>query len=187
MLKKAALTTLILVCSHSGSGAQTLANPSNAWAAMGNYFQSEWNKSLGTDVYFPVDTWHNRNFYSAEQIEKFNEIPIGLGFGKSYRDEEHNRRGFYAMAFADSHRQTEPIVGYFFAKNMLGSAQTLSLGLGYTLFVTARADSSYLPIPGVAPLISADYGRLSLNATYLPGTTGAGHIGFFWLVYSFKN
>lgn len=177
----------MLIASCTGVGAQTGSTPHTGWAAVGNYFQREWNKSVVTDVYLPVDTWHNRNFYSSEQIEKLNEIPIGLGFGKSYRDEEHNRRGFYAMAFADSHRDAEPIVGYFFAKNILGSPQTLSLGLGYTLFVTARADSSYLPIPGVAPLISADYGRLSLNATYLPGTTGAGHIGFFWLVYSFKN
>ena len=106
--------------------------------------------------------------------------------GKSYRDEESNWRGYYAMLFADSFNKIEPIAGYFYAKNLLGAADTFSFGLGYTLFLTAREDTSYLPLPGIAPLLTTGYKNLTLNAAYMPGKVGAGNICFVWLVYGFK-
>ncbi len=35
------------------------------------------------DLYIPIRTWHNRLFYDKEHIDKYNEEPWGIGFGRS--------------------------------------------------------------------------------------------------------
>ena len=61
------------------------------------------------------------------------------------------------MAFLDSHSKVEPIAGYGFLK--IGRvSENFRLGAGYTVFLTARHDiMSYVPFPGVLPLVSAGY------------------------------
>jgi palmitoyl transferase len=186
-MTKIILTILMLAGLSTATQGAEVSPTEHWWTSAGSYFKNEWSQSTGTDIFVPLDTWHNRDFYSSDQINHFNEIPEGLGFGKSYRDEESNWHGYYAMAFADSHYQTEPIVGYFYTKNLLGSVDRFSLGIGYTLFVTAREDSNYIPIPAAAPLITVGYKQITLNAAYLPGTIGVGNVGFVWMVYSFKE
>jgi palmitoyl transferase len=133
----------------------------------------------GDDLYVPLHTHHLRSAYSDEQIAHFNETPWGLGYGRS-RTEDGHWEALYGMVFQDSHNKPEPMVGY--AYQWLWSApQNVRAGLGYTLLVTARDDLySYTPLPGILPIASLQYGKVSLNTTYVPGGRGFGNILFFW-------
>lgn len=69
---------------------------------------------------------------------------------------------------------------------MWGEHEGLHAGLGYTVFVTARADiGHYTPIPGVLPIASVNYSKASVNATFVPGGKGNGNIFFFWSRFGF--
>lgn len=146
--------------------------------------KNHWDKSVDSDIYLPLYTWHNRYVYTSEKIATFNENPWGLGYGKSYIDEKQNWHGFYAMAFSDSHSKFEPIVGYGHTKNWYKN--DFFVGAGYTLFITSRSDiNHYMPIPGALPLLSVGYKKFSITGTYLPGGKGNGNIAFFWSRFSF--
>jgi palmitoyl transferase len=138
----------------------------------------------GDDLYVPLHTYHLRSAYSAEAIARFNETPLGLGYGRS-RIKDNQWEGLYGFVFLDSNNKPEPIVGYGH-QWLWGSPQGLRAGLGYTLLVTARNDIlSYAPIPGILPMGSVYWGKLSVSATFLPGTSGNGNIFFFWSTLSF--
>jgi palmitoyl transferase len=151
------------------------------------HFSYEWNKSIdgNNDVYIPLHIWHNRHFYTDKSIKSYNEVPLGIGFGKSYLDEKNNWHGFYAMEFLDSHNEIEPIVGYAYIKNLIGNKNDVRFGAGYTAIITFRKDSNYIPLPGILPIASISYKNFSLNGTYIPGGTGNGNVAFFWSTYSF--
>lgn len=145
---------------------------------------NDWNKTQDEELYLPIKTWHNREFYTSEKIASFNEIPLGVGYGKSFTDENKNWTGFYSMIFEDSHQQAEPMIGYAHTKNLYRK-ENLTLNGGYTLLVTARKDYDYIPIPFALPIASIGYKDLSINATYVPGGVGNGNVAFFWGVYKF--
>ena len=44
---------------------------------------------------------------------------------------------------------------------------------------------SYVPFPGVLPLVSAGYKDTMLYATYIPGSRGAGNVLFMFGRWSF--
>lgn len=179
-IKKIVLSVLLLHICSSGFAQSNIENFSDL-------IKNNWEKSQSgnSDVYIPLHTWHNRHFYTSEKIDSFNENPWGIGFGKSYLDEQQNWHGFYTMAFLDSHSKIEPIAGYGYTKNWY--KKDWFVGAGYTVFVTARSDiNHYLPIPGVLPLVSTGYKNFSLMGTYLPGKTGSGNIAFIWGRYTFK-
>ena len=133
-----------------------------------------------TELYIPVNTWHNRHYYSAEKIDGFNERPWGLGLGKYRYDEDGDWHGIYAMAFLDSHNDVEPIAGYGFQK-VWRASDNLRLGVGYTAGVTVRASTDYIPIPVLAPLFSIKYKQVALQSTYIVGGNGYGNVLFSWL------
>ncbi len=137
-------------------------------------------QSQNYELYIPVNTWHNRSFYSAEKIDGYNEHPWGLGLGKYRFDEEGDWHALYAMAFQDSHYRLEPIVGYGFQK-MWRPADDFRLGVGYSVGFTMRQDMHYLPIPVLLPLFSAEYKKIAVQSTYVPGGNGNGNILFTWL------
>lgn len=132
----------------------------------------------GNDLYVSGYAWHNRAKYSAEKIDSFNELAWGGGYGRSIYDEDGDWQGLYAMAFLDSHSKVQPIAGYGFLK--IGQvSDNFRLGAGYTVFLTARHDiMSYVPFPGILPLVSAGYKDAMLYATYIPGSSGAGNVLF---------
>ena len=180
MLKKLIVTTGLLLGSNIA-----MAENNNFYSKVENYLVDEWNKSDTQDLYVPLHTWHNRKFYSSESINKYNENPYGMGLGVSYRDDNSNWHGYYAMMFLDSHSKVEPIAGYAYVKNLVGSKNGLNAGLGYTAFITARDDYSYIPIPGLLPIASIGYKKFTINATYVPGGTGNGNVAFVWSQYNF--
>ncbi|EMI5489062.1 lipid IV(A) palmitoyltransferase PagP [Providencia stuartii] len=134
------------------------------------------------ELYLPVLTWHNRFTYDKEKTDSYNENPWGFGLGKYRYDEDNDWHALYAMAFMDSHNKVEPIVGYGFQKMWVpGELDSFRMGAGFTLSVTARDDYYYIPIPVPLPLVSVEYDKLSLQATYIPGTYNNGNVLFAWL------
>ena len=133
-----------------------------------------------TELYIPINTWHNRNSYSAEEIDRFNERPWGLGAGKYRYDEDGDWHGIYAFAFLDSNNDVEPIAGYGYQK-VWQATDNVRIGIGYTAGVTLRASIHYAPFPVLAPLFSIKYKRVALQSTYILGGNGYGNILFSWL------
>ena len=173
MKKLLCLFIFLLSCSVSAQEVQECS-----WS---DHLASVWN-STNYDLYIPANTWHNRLAYSHEKIKEFNERPWGIGFGKRFYDEDKDLHGLLAVVFLDSHNDPEPIVGYQFQKKWyFGEEQDFSLGLGYSMGVTARSDYSWVPFPYVAPVFSAQYWRISLENTYIPGKKGNGHVLFTWI------
>ncbi len=132
------------------------------------------------ELYVPLYTYHMRYAYTAEKISSYNENPWGLGLGRGRIDEKGNWHGLYAMFFHDSHNKPEYQLGYAF-KTFWPIAENLKAGLGYTAFLGARSDiNNYIPFLGVLPVASLEYGKVSLDATYVPGGQGNGNVMFIW-------
>jgi palmitoyl transferase len=143
-----------------------------------------WNDG-SIDAYVPVWVWHNRAYYDSVNIAHDNELPWGVGIGKHFYDAEGDLHRLFAMGFLDSHTQFEPLVGYGFQK-IFRPGEDWKLGLGYTAFITARSDMGhYIPFPGVLPLWSIQYGRFSVEQTYVPGGHNNGNVLFTWLRFEF--
>lgn len=132
------------------------------------------------ELYVPLHTWHNRAFYTPAKIASYNEDPWGVGIGKYRYDADGDWHALYAMAFLESHNDVEPIAGYAFQKIWRPGAG-LRLGAGFTAGLTLRQDYHYLPLPILLPLASIEYGRFSLQTTYVPGGNGNGNVLFTWL------
>lgn len=155
------------------------AEQSGLWNSVKNSLSLTW-QSPDYELYIPINTWHNRSYYSAEDIQRFNERPWGLGIGKYRFDEDGNWHALYVMEFQDSHNKVEPLAGYAYQK-IWRPSEHVRLGVGYTLGVTMRQDSDYLPIPVLVPLMSVKYRDVALQSTYVPGGEGHGNILFTWL------
>jgi len=149
------------------------------WSRTQDSLSQTW-QSENYELYVPINTWHNRNFYSKEKIDSFNEQPWGLGIGKYRFDDDGDWNSLYVMAFQDSHRDIEPLAGVGFQK-IWRPIENLRLGAGYTVGITMREDMHYFPLPGILPLVSVEYKKMALQSTYVPGGYGHGNILFTWL------
>lgn len=138
------------------------------------------------EVYLPVHTWHNRFMYDRKKTDEYWEKPWGGGLGKYNIDTKGNQHSLYAMMFLDSHKKWQPIAGYAWQKNwFLDDAKDFRFGLGYTVFITARDDYSYLPFPAALPLAAFEYKNFAIQATYIPGPYNFGNVLFTWLKWKF--
>lgn len=138
------------------------------------------------DAYFPFWAWHNRLTYDREHIDRYNEFPLGFGLGRSMTDEDGDFHTLFLMGFKDSNRNFQPIGGYAFMRNWpLDEAGDFSVGLGYTLALTARYEYSYVPFPAPLPLVGFQYKRLAVQATYVPGPRNDGNVLFAWIRWHF--
>ena len=155
------------------------ANRPSFYVHIKNTVSETW-RSPNAELYIPINTWHNRNYYTKEDIDDFNERPWGLGAGKYRNDEDGDWHGIYAFAFLDSQYDIEPIAGYGFQK-VWQASENFRFGLGYTAGVTLRKDSDYIPIPVLAPLFSIKYKQVALQSTYIAGGNGYGNVLFSWL------
>ncbi|MCH9690153.1 MAG: lipid IV(A) palmitoyltransferase PagP [Gammaproteobacteria bacterium] len=137
------------------------------------------------ELYLTGYAWHNRYQYPKEKLSKYNERAWGGGFGKGFFDENSNWHGLYAFAFLESHSKLEPIAGYAFLKTLYINENS-SIGLGFTVFLTARSDTfDYRPFPGILPWAGLNYHRISFLATYVPGSQGTGNVLFMLAKYTF--
>lgn len=154
---------------------------SNWWESAKSNVSQTWDSDQ-YELYVPLRVWHNRNTYTKEKIDSFNEQPWGIGLGKYRFDDKGNWHAIFAMAFQDSHNDTEPIIGYAWQATYYPTKH-LRTGIGFVAGITARSDMSYVPIPAPLPLVSVEYHKFSLQATYIPGGTGNGNVAFAWLRY----
>lgn len=138
-----------------------------------------------TEVYLPFHSYHIRRFYTPAQVDGYNENALGFGVGKGLNDEDGDWHGLYAMVFRDSHFDPEPFAGYGY-QTFWHPGADIKLGLGYTVFLTARKDiGNYVPIPGILPLASVQYKKASLMGSYVPGGRGNGNVLFFFGRFEF--
>ena len=135
----------------------------NTWTFVKDTLSQTWDAN-DYELYVPINTWHNRSYYTSEKIDGYNEHPWGLGVGKYRFDNDGDWHGLYAMVFADSHKQMQPVAGYGFQK-IWHATDDFRLGGGYTLGFTLREDFNYLPIPIIAPLASVEYKQFALQST----------------------
>jgi lipid IVA palmitoyltransferase len=173
LLTFSASTMLLLPCVAIADEATSIF--SRAQDAVVNTWQS-----TDYELYIPINTWHNRNFYTSEKIDSFNERPWGLGLGKYRYDEDGDWHGIYGMVFLDSNNKIEPVFGYGFQK-VWQSSENVRLGLGYTVGVTVREDFNFVPAPLLLPLFSIKYKDIAVQSTYIPGGNDYGNILFTWL------
>ncbi|ELX8380454.1 MULTISPECIES: lipid IV(A) palmitoyltransferase PagP [Providencia] len=163
------------------SSTNTAQESEGLWDKFTRNVSTTWDSDQ-YDIYIPVLTWHNRFTYDKEKTDSYNENPWGFGLGKYRYDEDNDWHALYAMAFMDSHNKVEPIAGYAFQKMWIpGELDGFKMGAGFTLSVTARDDYYYIPLPLPLPLVSMEYDRLAVQATYIPGTHNNGNVLFAWL------
>lgn len=137
-----------------------------------------WNDHSSYDLFVPLYAWHNRLTYDREHIKKYNENPWGAGLGMSRFDEDGDWHSLYAMYFKDSNGYGETMFGYAFLKNH--NWHDVRLGYGFTVGATQRHEYSYIPVPLPLPLIGIGYGRVDLQAAYVPGIKNDGNVLFIW-------
>jgi lipid IVA palmitoyltransferase len=143
-----------------------------------------WNEGHN-ELYLSGYAWHNRYTYSPEKIKTYNETAWGGGLGKGFFDEKGNWHGLYAIAFLDSHKNIEPAIGYAYLK--VGTiTPNLKAGIGFTALVTSRSDIAHnAPLPGVLPWASIMYQRVTIAATYIPGSSTNGNVLYVLGKYTF--
>jgi palmitoyl transferase len=137
------------------------------------------------ELLIPTYTWHLPFAYTREKINEYQNYPYGLGYGRGRIDAKGNYHGVFAMGFQDSHFKPEWMIGYDWKTYWMLGSETKA-GLGFVTGLTARTDySHYLPIPFILPAASIEYGRLSLEAAYVPGGKGNGNVVFFTTKWRF--
>lgn len=151
------------------------------WGRAKYNFSETWN-SDSYDLYIPFYAWHNRLAYDSEHIKKYNEEAWGLGFGKYRYDEDGDWHGLFAIAFKDSNFYLETMFGYAYQKNwFVNCNRDFRVGLGFTVGLTQRHEYNYIPVPLPLPMAGIEYGRLALQAAYVPGIKNDGNVLFTWL------
>lgn len=146
-----------------------------------------WN-SDNYDLYIPMNTWHNRLAYDRDKIDEYNEMPWGLGLGKSFYDDEGDWHSVYAMIFDDSNYHPQSIFGYAYQHNWyFGCGQEWRIGAGYTLSLTQRHEYNYVPLPLPLPLAGIGYKNIDIQAAYVPGVKNNGNVLFTWLRWNLGN
>lgn len=147
------------------------------------HLQTIWQQG-DNEIYGSGYAWHNRFTYSREKIEAYNEAAWGGGIGKGLF-ERNNWYGLYAIAFLDSHKKVEPVIGYSYLK-IASIDHALKAGIGYTVLITSRADINHnLPFPGALPWASIIFNKLTLAATYIPGFNHNGNVLYLIGKYTF--
>ncbi|OAT46431.1 lipid A palmitoyltransferase [Proteus hauseri ATCC 700826] len=189
------LTTYAFATENSPANTQTITikntqttdqslqqnNEESYWGKFKRNVSQTWD-SDDYNYYLPVWTWHNRFTYDKEKTDRYNETPWGFGMGKYRYDSDNDWHALYAMAFMDSNNRVQPIVGYGFQKMWVpGDLDGFRMGAGFTLSITARHEYNYIPMPLPLPMVSVEYGHLSFQATYVPGTYNNGNVLFAWL------
>lgn len=167
---------LVLMCALCAGPAR--AEGQSLWTQARQELFRIWNEG-GHDIYLPFHTHHLRFAYDREKIERYQENPLGLGYGRSL-EQNGVWRGVYFMGFQDSHFKPSYMLGY--GRQWLWQAgEHWRAGGGLTVFLMTRADiGHYTPFPGILPTATLGWRNLSLEATYVPGSRGAGNLLFFW-------
>ncbi len=138
-----------------------------------------------SELLIPTYTWHLPFAYTQDKIDGYQNYPLGVGYGRGRIDAKGNYHGVFAVGFQDSHFKPEWMIGYLW-KTYWALGSEAKVGLGFVTGLTARSDyGHYAPVPFILPAASIEYGRLSLEAAYVPGGEGNGNVVFFTTKWRF--
>ena len=160
-------------------------NPSQA-QAQPSWWEYVWDPvanayNNGTlEFYLPFKTYHSRSTYTQEQIDSYQESPLGFGVGRGLYNEKGNWEGVFALAFQDSHSKPSYTAGYQW-KSIWRPAEDFRVGLGYMAGLMARSDTAnYVPFPVAFPVASVAYKNLNIEGAYVPKVGDRGDLLFLW-------
>ena len=178
MKKIFALCVLFITLVFSSQAKAGICDTLGDWYCTIRYNVIETFNDHGYDAYIPLYAWHNRLTYDREHIKKYNENPWGAGLGVSRYDEDGDWHSLYGMYFEDSNGYGETMFGYAFLKNKYW--HDFRFGYGFTLGLTQRHEYAYIPVPLPLPMIGIGYGKIDLQAAYVPGIKNDGNVLFIW-------
>lgn len=152
------------------------------WEKLKSNIKETWYNNTNHDLYIPVHTWHNRLTYDKEKYEEYNEMPWGIGFGKSRYDADRDLHFVYFMAFEDSNHHPQTIFGYAYQKNWyFGEDDSWHYGVGFTASLTQRSEYHFIPLPLPLPILGIGHNNFSVQAGYVPGGKNNGNVMLTWL------
>ena len=163
------------------------AGESGSWRQeVADVFSNIW-KSDRHQLIIPLNTFHVRSTYDKEKIAKYNEMPWGLGVERYYVSQSGITHSIYGVVFKDSHNQFSPTFGYNWEKKWpLTADGDWSVGAGFTTLLTFRKKEDYIPIPGIIPLLSVGYKRVTFQTVWIPHMGhNHGNIFFSMMKWSF--
>lgn len=127
-----------------------------------------WNN--GNDaIYLSGHAHHGRGTYTKEKLAEYNENAWGLGYGKTYRNENNNDESLYALVIKDSHSHPQYMVGYAHEWVWKLPKTPVEVSLGGTFMLMSRQDYfNSFPFPIPLPLASIGVEKAKLMFAYVP-------------------
>jgi len=182
-MKKVLSILFFIVCLGSIAHASD-----NSAGLLGNWFAAM--KRTATDpttinIYRPLHVHHARFNYTDEQIARYNETPGGLGLGVS-RFEGRIEHTLYAVGFTDSNYKFQGVFGYGWTAKALKPESFFNISGGFTITMQMRHEYNYIPLPLPLPLAGVNAGPIAVQASYVPGWDGIGHVAIIWLKLRIK-
>ena len=190
-----ALAVLLLLCAMAAAHADDATDdPPGAWQRAlgalndttpfplaseeeqaGGWFEAAWagTKRIWTegrsDLYLSGYFWHTPWGFSDEDRERYDDLGLGAGFGRSLIDEKGNQRLLYAIITQDSFNKPMYLGGYgWLARWKLPG--DLRVGAGYSITIMSNSTATdYIPVPVPVPLANIGTDRASAFVTYING------------------
>jgi palmitoyl transferase len=137
-----------------------------------------WNEGR-SDLYLSGYYWHTPWGFSDEDRERYDDLGLGAGYGRSLTDAKGNQRLLYAIVAQDSFEKPMYMAGYgWLARWRIPG--NLRLGAGYSITILSNSTATdYIPIPVPVPLASIGTENASIYAAYM------NHIVYFFARVSF--
>ncbi|MDO5530845.1 hypothetical protein [Sutterella sp.] len=115
-----------------------------------------------------IPTYTNHVAWDWEDRAEENGWPMGMGLAREVIDDRGNERLLFLINFVDSNYRPEPMVGYQWVARWPLGASGLHVGAGYLVGITARGDSSWIPVAGPLPVAKIGTDSVSFYGTFIP-------------------
>lgn len=168
--------------------------------AQANWVKDTWNAGVQEvktvyqkgDNQLWVSGWahHGRSSYSPEKLDTLNERALGLGWGKTIR-QDNTHRGIFGLVMLDSHKDKQYQVGYTYEKAYYFNQDNKNwyIAGGIAPAVVRRADMfKKMPFPAVFPLLSIGNKNAEMRMIYLPrlsNNLGNGDVLYVFTSFAF--
>ncbi|MDR2099062.1 MAG: hypothetical protein LBO78_03490 [Rickettsiales bacterium] len=171
---------IVLAMSFISAASPAAAGMPDIFSAWWGNVEDTWENPDSYDAYIPVWTWHNRAAYPPHKYNRYNEEPVGAGFGltKVKGDVEHS---LHMTVFKDSNYYTQGAWGYARTDNLWLFSRSLHFGYGFVISAQMRHEYNYVPIPIPLPMLNMGYKNVFVEAVYVPGWREFGNVMFMWV------